>query len=266
MLRYGIPLGISGTRKDNNPSVNINNQSIRGDNNVVTHNYKPDTVITDEADGASAFANWTIVKGKFGEWYVKPNPEPTDGSKWNCRLAVMVVDVTECLRADGTSPNFSEIELSWPYSTWDGDNMVANPPVKRGIWFKGVVPAWQEAGVTPTIEVLNALENAQALVEFTQQTRPLGYDRKVYVDDVVQLDDDGEEIKEPAMYEDCLPSLIVTAESDPEAPAKRAAELWDDNGGDMAAFKKAAAADDTIKRDAGLRRSIQGGKYEPVTA
>lgn len=226
--------------------------------------YKPETVVTDEADGADQFADWQTIEGKFAGWYVRPNGDATirDG-KLNCRLGFIIDDLTTAIRVDGTTPDFPEIDISYPYSQWDIDEKVAMVPTKRSVWFRGVVPAFIEAGINPTVEALNALEEAHAPIKLELQARALGYDRKIYVDDELQLGDDGEPLVEAAEFIACLPVSIETADSNPEAPANRALELWDEHGGDMAAFKTAAAADDTIKRNTKLRRSIQSGKYQP---
>lgn len=228
--------------------------------------YKPETVVTDEADGAEQFAEWQTVTGKLAGWYVRPNGEDTmRDNKLNCRLGFVIDELTEAVRTDGTTPNLPEVDISWPYAQWDTDEHVAMKPVKRGVWFRGVVPAFIEAGVNPSIEALNALEEAHATITLTYQERPLGYDRRVYENDEVVMVD-GEELKEAAIFMACLPSSIQTENSDPEAPARRAAELRSELSDD-AEFKKAAAADNTIKRDPKLRRAIQSGKYEAyVTA
>lgn len=241
------------------------------------------TFVTDEAQGRSTFVNISELEGKLLAADVEKNRNPIAsgrraGELWSTAMFT-VGAVTHCVMEDGSTPNEDTQQVRYSYAKWDDAKARPMAPDKRSAWFKVVVPAWAEVGIdlANPDSILSAINRRMT---FEAKTLELGYE-------VVERDDDGNILpptnaedsnvvydeeterwsdnavfnKVPATGTFLLPVSIESEISEDDAYI-RAAELYDGVDGDLAAFKKAAVADEQVQSSVKLKRLIQSGKYD----
>ena len=236
-------------------------------------------LVANPDEALSSFVETEVLEGIIVEIdIVKSKTALTVGrskGKYPTFLVFTLENLTELRMADGSTPDAPKWQVRFPYSFWDEANNRTLAPFKdNSRYWDGVVPAFEEVGVNLDGLDSNLGDCLQKTARFEMREVELAYSRAkrdadgeiIWVTEPSSPEaKDGEPEMEKATWETALPVSIEGLKFDAQEAYDIVAKLFTEHADNEAAFKKAAIADDTVKKVTKLKRIIQSGEYDAVT-